>query len=75
MVDLGFQGPKFTWTNCRKGAANVKERIDRAWCNLCWHHKFDKAHVKHLVRSAFDHHPLLVVGLAKPKRTVGSGGI
>ncbi|KAI5649380.1 hypothetical protein M9H77_35385 [Catharanthus roseus] len=28
-IDLGFSGPKFTWTNSRSGAANILERIDR----------------------------------------------
>lgn len=28
LIDLGFQGPRFTWTNGRIGAACIRERID-----------------------------------------------
>lgn len=34
LVDLGYHGPRFTWTNGRHGRANIQERIDRAWGNV-----------------------------------------
>ncbi|BFG33690.1 hypothetical protein CerSpe_199640 [Prunus speciosa] len=55
MVDLGFIGPKFTWTNKR-----VFERLDRAVCNLHWRSLFAEAHVKHLPRTKSDHNPIKV---------------
>lgn len=64
LLDLGFQGPQFTWTNGRKGLANIRERIDRAWCNLAWHHHFESAWVRHVVRAHSDHHSILLGGLA-----------
>ncbi|XP_028109543.1 uncharacterized protein LOC114308200 [Camellia sinensis] len=30
MLDLGFSGPKFTWTNLRNIGALIRERLDRA---------------------------------------------
>lgn len=60
LLDLGFQGPKFTWFNCRTGRAAIRERIDIAWCNLLWHHRFPEALVYHLPRTHSDHHPLLL---------------
>lgn len=33
LMDLGFQGPAFTWSNLRKGFANIKERIDRGFAS------------------------------------------
>ncbi|KAI8028051.1 hypothetical protein LOK49_LG02G03698 [Camellia lanceoleosa] len=36
LTDLGCTGPKFTWTNNRKGMANTMERLDRALCNEDW---------------------------------------
>ncbi|CAL9031736.1 unnamed protein product [Prunus brigantina] len=38
MIDLGFSGPRFTWTNRR-----VFERIDRAICNEKWRSLFADA--------------------------------
>lgn len=28
LCDLGFSGPKFTWSNMRNGLDNVQERLD-----------------------------------------------
>lgn len=60
LVDLGFQGPQFTWTNGRKGIANIKERIDRAWGNLSWYQTYENTFLRHLARVTSDHHPLLL---------------
>lgn len=64
LIDLGFQGPQYTWTNCRHGVANIKERIDRGWCNLEWFRKFSGAWLQHLPRAHSDHHPILLGGLS-----------
>lgn len=53
MVDIGFYGPKYTWTNKR-----VSERLDRAICNMGWRRLFAEAHVKHLSRTKSDHNPI-----------------
>ncbi|XP_028058205.1 uncharacterized protein LOC114262062 [Camellia sinensis] len=60
LTDLGFSGPKFTWTNGRHGLANIKERLDRALCNDQWHTLFPEAWVQHLPRVNSDHYPLLI---------------
>ena len=33
MVDMGFNGPKFTWTNRREISSLIQERIDRFFMN------------------------------------------
>ncbi|GLT72479.1 hypothetical protein SLA2020_444100 [Shorea laevis] len=38
--DLGFCGPKYTWTNCREGGNFMKERLDRTTANREWCSKF-----------------------------------
>ncbi|KAL7246982.1 hypothetical protein ACSBR2_001986 [Camellia fascicularis] len=60
LTDLGFSGPKFTWTNSCHGLANIKERLDRALCNDPWHTFFPEAWVQHLPKINSDHCPLLI---------------
>ncbi|XP_028121413.1 uncharacterized protein LOC114318678 [Camellia sinensis] len=60
LTNLGFSGPKFTWTNGRHGLANIKERLDKALCNDQWHTLFPEAWVQHLPRVNSDHCPILI---------------
>lgn len=55
VIDMGFQGPMFTWTN-----NTVKERLDRCICNDDWRLLFPEAKVFHLARMSSDHCPLLI---------------
>lgn len=67
LVDLGFQGTQYTWTNYRKGIANIKERLDRAWCNMKSHYKFEATTVRHLAQVESDHHPILLTTTHRQK--------
>lgn len=60
LVDLGFTGPKYTWTNIRQGLANVQERLDWAFGNTLGVEKFKTYRVVHLPRSRSDHLLLMV---------------
>lgn len=60
MIDLGFSGPRFTWSNLRPALGHVKERLDRALSNADWRLLFPEAIVQHLPRTYSDHCPLLV---------------
>lgn len=55
LVDLGYQGPNYTWLNCR-----VKERLDKGFCNVSWRLAFPDAFIQHLPRVKSDHFPLLL---------------
>ncbi|PRQ51592.1 putative transcription factor interactor and regulator CCHC(Zn) family [Rosa chinensis] len=55
MVDVGYQGPDFTWSNNR-----IKERLDRGFCNDLWRLKFPDAFLQHLPKMKSDHCPLLL---------------
>ena len=59
-IDLGFNGPSFTWSNRREGLANIKERLDQCLCDREWQILFPKAGVKHLSNANSDHNPILL---------------
>jgi len=60
MVDLGFSGPRFTWTNGREVQDLIQERIDRFFVNSDWYLNFPEARVTHLTRCHSDHCPVLL---------------
>ena len=60
MVDLGFNGPWFTWTNRREITDLVQERLDRCFANPSWCTTFPNARVTHLTRFFSDHCPVLL---------------
>jgi hypothetical protein len=45
LSDLGFNGPKSMWTNCREGQEFIKERLDRRVANPAWKNYFPKAEI------------------------------
>ena len=52
LMDLGFHGPKFTWTNKNPiWHRNIRERLDRGLGNIKTHH---------LPRTKSDHCPILL---------------
>ncbi|KAK3010773.1 hypothetical protein RJ639_011993 [Escallonia herrerae] len=60
LLDLGFQGPLFTWFRNRNGHCYLKERLDRGLCNRQWRLNFPEAFIKHLPRTHSDHCPILI---------------
>ncbi|KAK2981990.1 hypothetical protein RJ640_007582 [Escallonia rubra] len=60
LLDLGFQGPPFTWFRNRNGHCYLKERLDRGLCNRQWRLNFPEAFIKHLPRTHSDHCPILI---------------
>lgn len=60
MLDLGFSGPKYTWTNKRGLSDLIQFRLDRCWDNTSWKSLFQEANVTHLARVNSDHCPLLL---------------
>ena len=60
MIDLGFNGPRFTWTNRREVQGLIQERIDRFFVNPSWCLLYPEARVSHLTRCHSDHCPVLL---------------
>ena len=59
IMDLGFSGPRFTWSNKRNISGLIQYRLDRCWANPEWKALFVEANV-HLARANSDHCPLLL---------------
>lgn len=60
LIDLGFSGPLFTWTNNREHGRVIRTRIDRCHANPNWINLFPDSKVFHLPRIHSDHCPLLL---------------
>ncbi|KAG6663057.1 hypothetical protein CIPAW_03G284300 [Carya illinoinensis] len=60
LADLGYSGPKFTWTNKRYGLMHIRERLDKGIANPMWTTLFPYATIIHLPINSFDHAHLLL---------------
>ena len=60
MVDMGFSGPRYTWTNRREISSLIQERIDRFFMNTSWCQLYPDAKVSHLTKCHSDHCPVLM---------------
>ncbi|KAL0408606.1 UNVERIFIED_CONTAM: putative ribonuclease H protein [Sesamum radiatum] len=60
LIDLGFTGFKYTWSNKRPGKANIQSRLDRGVANSDWCLLYPKTIITHLPAIASDHCPLLL---------------
>jgi hypothetical protein len=53
--DLGFSGPKFTWSNRQRAEDHVKVRLDRAVANEAFSNYFDDCQVENVITTTSDH--------------------
>lgn len=65
LVDLGFKGNVFTWSNNQEGEDNVRERLDRALATVDWRDIYPNAQVFHDICFGSDH-CLLVLNCCVP---------
>ncbi|PKU61038.1 threonine dehydratase [Dendrobium catenatum] len=59
LVDPGFNGPSFTWTNNKDARSSIFSRLDRFLVSSSILDVFQGLKVKHLTRLASDHCPIL----------------
>ena len=55
MMDLGFSGPKYTWTNKRELSNLIQCKLDRCWVNPGQKDFYPEANVTHIARVNSDH--------------------
>jgi len=61
LMDLGFQGPQFTWSNKNSiWYRNTKECLDRVLGNTEWKIHFPRTEIHHLPHTNSDHCPILL---------------
>ncbi|RYR07867.1 hypothetical protein Ahy_B05g075354 [Arachis hypogaea] len=71
LIDLGYEGPKFTWTNRKYGINHIKEMLNTAFASEAWKNSYPRALVSHLSNVGSDHRPILLTletHTTKPKR-------
>ncbi|CAN1272874.1 Transposon TX1 uncharacterized 149 kDa protein [Linum perenne] len=60
LIDIGFTGPEFTWSNRHQDASVIDERLDRFLLNDQWLELFPDSSVVHLDPRYSDHSPILL---------------
>ncbi|CAM8926948.1 unnamed protein product [Rhodiola kirilowii] len=60
LMDLGYKGSKFTYSNKRQGLNETQCRLDRAVGNDLWIDSYPNTIIHHLVSHHSDHCPLLL---------------
>ncbi|PNT74998.1 hypothetical protein BRADI_1g26043v3 [Brachypodium distachyon] len=61
LINLGFSGPAYSWTNRRFFTSPLYERLDRFFANPEWSDMFPNANVYNLPIMLSDHAPVLAV--------------
>ncbi|XP_026378739.1 uncharacterized protein LOC113273195 [Papaver somniferum] len=60
LIDLGYKGPAYTWTNGRCMDNLIRQRLDRVLVNPEWCISFSFVVVIYLPRLSSDHAPILL---------------
>ena len=60
LVDLGFQGYRYTWRNGRRGDAFVVQQLNRACALEEWRKLYPQTKVFHTSATYSDHDPILL---------------
>jgi hypothetical protein len=70
LSDLGFEGPKYTWSNRQNADSNVRVRLDRAVANGEFCRLFEDVSVDNIITTSSDHYAILISLVRDPRRGV-----
>ncbi|XP_049348973.1 uncharacterized protein LOC125813527 [Solanum verrucosum] len=70
LMDLGFNGPKFTWSNQRGINFRIWKRLDRAMVNDRWLQIMPHTSITHLPSVGSNHCPLLMEMTVRPENHI-----
>ncbi|WMV30203.1 hypothetical protein MTR67_023588 [Solanum verrucosum] len=70
LMDLGFNGPRFTWSNQRGINFRIWKRLDRAMVNDRWLQIMPHTNITHLPSVGSDHCPLLMEMNVRPENHI-----
>ncbi|XP_050248503.1 uncharacterized protein LOC126695723 [Quercus robur] len=59
-IDLGYEGPEFTWCNQRSTGERIRLRLDRLLATTDWKDHYKDTRVLHVVDSTSDHCALVL---------------
>ncbi|XP_027158428.1 uncharacterized protein LOC113760053 [Coffea eugenioides] len=68
LLDVGYIGKPWTWSNNWYGNGEIKERLDRGLCSMKWSQCYEDARCTHIDSIASDHSMLLLETEKKRKR-------
>ncbi|XP_071924745.1 uncharacterized protein [Coffea arabica] len=60
LLDIGFEGQPWTWSNHWNDDSEIRQRLDRCLCSVDWFQDFEKAKCQHLGTLASDHFILML---------------
>ncbi|KAK1607761.1 hypothetical protein QYE76_031434 [Lolium multiflorum] len=60
LCDMGYSGPKFTWTNRQDAQTNVRVRLDRAVANDGFATRYEGSSVENVITTSSDHYAVVV---------------
>lgn len=60
LIDMGFIGPKYTWSQENDLVTRKTSKLDRDLCYDAWRRTFAKATIRHLNHAYSDHCPILL---------------
>ncbi|CAN1267942.1 hypothetical protein LINPERPRIM_LOCUS12971, partial [Linum perenne] len=63
LLDIGFSGPEFTWSNRQSLASPIDERLDQFFINESWLDTFPESAIEHLHSFCSDHSPIVLCAM------------